>query len=291
MHRRSFLKNSALSAAALSFTNATEMLVPKGKISIQLYSVRDDMAKDAAGTIAALAKMGFRNVEGFGLGDGNIFGMPVADFKKILIQNGISMPSCHTFLKKEMFDAAGKPADGFKKLIDDAALFGIKYLIHPWILPEMRTAETIKQIAGWLNAGSELAQKQGINMSYHNHDFEFTEKATDGRLLYEVLLQETDPKLVKLQMDIYWVAKANYQPIDWLNLYPNRFKLFHVKDMAADEKRETIEVGDGIINFQNIFNIATKLGVEYYVIELEHYRTTPMQGIEKSIKALKKLRF
>jgi sugar phosphate isomerase/epimerase len=291
MHRRSFLKNSALSAAALSFANTSEIFAMKGKISVQLYSVRDDMAKDAAGTIAGLAKMGFKNVEGFGLDKGSIFGMPVADFKKILTKNGVLMPSCHTFLSKEMFDAAGKPAEGFTKLLDDASVLGVKYVIHPWIFPEMRTTETIKQIVGWMNSGGQLAQKRGISLAYHNHDFEFTTRADDGRLLYEVLLQELDSKVTKLQMDLYWVQKANYQPTDWLNLYPNRIKLFHVKDMAADEKHETIEVGDGIIDFQKIFNVGMKQGVEYYVIELEHYLTTPMQGIEKALKGLKKLKF
>ncbi len=292
MERRSFLKNSGLAAAALGFQNTLELGAPAKKIGLQLYSVRDDMAKDAGGTIAALAKMGYRNIEGFGMQmePGNIFKTPVAEFKKMMAGNGQSMRSSHINLDSTMFDAKGKPGDIFKKHLESSATLGLDYLIYPWIKPEERTTEFMKNACNWLNEGGALAKKQGITMGYHNHDFEFTQRTPDGRLLYEVLLQETDPALVAMQMDLYWVCFAGYQPMDWLKMYPNRFRLFHVKDMAATEKRETIEVGDGSINFQEIFDVARSKGVEHYVVELEHYRTTPMEGVGKAFKGVKKLK-
>lgn len=292
MERRNFLKNTGLAAAALSFQNLSEFGAPTKKIGLQLYSVRDDMAKDAAGTLAALAKMGYKNVEGFGMQNepGSIFKTPAADFKKMLASNGLSMPSTHVNLSDAHFDAAGKPNDVFKKMLDAANTMGVKYFIHPWIEPKERTSEMMKKVCGWLNEGGMLTKKQGITIGYHNHDFEFTQKVGDGRLVYEYLLHETDPSLVKFEMDLYWVVFAKHQPMDWLKLYADRFRLFHVKDLAATEKRETIEVGDGVINFQEIFNVARSKGLEHYVVELEHYRTTPMDGVGKALNGVKKLK-
>ena len=120
--------------------------------------------------------------------------------------------------------------------------------------------------------------------------FHAGQRGPDGRLLIEWLLHETDPKLVAMEMDMYWVAFAKNNPIDWFKLYPGRWELCHVKDMAATEKRETIEVGDGTIDFSSIFKLSATAGLKYYIIELENYRTTSMEGVKKARAGFLKIR-
>lgn len=287
--RRSFLKNAAVAAAAAPLLSASEIVNPVPRnIGVQLWSVREDMKKDAKGTIEALAKMGYRQVEPFGFDGGNLFGLSYADFGALLKNNGMTMPSTHSMFTLASYDE-GKDdiTDAAKKIIDDAAKNGVKYVIAPWMKDEDR--KEIGKMTKALNAAGKYAKKAGVRQAYHNHNFEFQQKGPDGRLLMEWLLQETDPSLVALEMDIYWVANANYNPLDWFRLYPGRWELCHAKDLAATEKRESIEVGDGIIDFKSIFKKSAQAGMKYYIVELEAYVTTPLQGVDRSRKGLLKM--
>ena len=116
-------------------------------------------------------------------------------------------------------------------------------------------------------------------------------KGPDGRLMNEWLLQEIDPKVMSMEMDIYWVCFAGYNPRDWFRHYPGRWELCHAKDMAKTEKRETVEVGDGSIDFASIFKQGKLAGLQYHIVELEHYKTTPMEGVERARENFLKLRF
>ncbi|MCW5924684.1 MAG: sugar phosphate isomerase/epimerase [Saprospiraceae bacterium] len=292
--RRQFLKNTSLAAAgtvlapqhllnALSFP-------PIQHLGVQLWSIREDMGKDTPGTVKALANMGYREVEGFGYSDGKMFGMPIADFSKLLKDNGISMPSSHVMFTSKSFDAASKSlTDSAKKAIDDAAAIGQKYVVCPYMIDEDRAAvaDMVKVFA----AAGEYAKKAGLRFGYHNHDFEFTKRGPDNRLIVEWLLHEVDPKLMAMEMDIYWVAFAHHNPLDWINLYPGRWELCHAKDMAKTEKRESIEVGDGSIDFTAIFKQSQKAGLKYYIVELENYVTTPLEGVKRARQNLLKLKF
>lgn len=280
--RRNFLKTTtiALSGAALS-VHKVPVPYPAKHLGLQLWSVRDAMATDAAGTIGALAKMGYREVEGFGLADGKIFGMPINDYSKLLKTNGISTPSCHFPITLDDWDATTKSLkDKAKEAIDQMAAIGQKYVITPWMGEQDRPR--IAELVQVFNAAGEYCKKAGMRFGYHNHNFEFEQRGPDGRLLLEWLLHETDPRLVCFEMDLYWVTFAHYNPIDWFRLYPGRWELVHVKDMANTEKRETIEVGDGTIDFSAIFKHAVQAGIQYYIIELEHYRTNSMDGVKKA---------
>jgi sugar phosphate isomerase/epimerase len=287
--RRTFLKNAALTAAAAPFISPTDLLAVTPKhIGVQLWSVREDMNKDPKATIEAIAKMGYREVEPFGFDSGKLFGLSYADFKSLLKNNGISMHSTHCGMGLKNYDAvSGDITDATKKTIDDAAAAGLKYVIVPYMGNEDRPQ--IVNVVKMLNAAGKHASKAGIKLAYHNHDFEYTTKGPDGRNLMEWILHETDPKQVALEMDLYWVVKAKYNPLDMFRLYPGRVELCHVKDMAKTEKQETVEVGDGSINFKEIFSKASQAGLKYYVVELENYVTTPMQGIDRARKNLVKI--
>lgn len=290
--RRAFLKNSALALAGTAILPSTiETLVqPVRHLGVQLYSVRDDISKDPVGTLEAIAKMGYREVEGYGYKDGKMFGMPFAEYLKVLRNNGLSMPSSHCNFSLADYEEGKKSlSDRAKRAIDDAVAMGQKYVIFPW-MTEAERKEVVK-IVQLTEAGAEYAQKAGIRFGYHNHDFEYIQRGPDGRLLIEWLLQEIDPKILAMEMDLYWVCYAKYNPLDWFRLYPGRWELCHAKDMAATEKHETIEVGDGTIDFSSIFHQSQQAGLKHYVIELEHYRTTPLAGVKKARENFLKLKW
>jgi len=140
-------------------------------------------------------------------------------------------------------------------------------------------------------AAANYAKKAGVRLAYHNHDFEFTQRGPDNRLLIEWLLQEIDSSLIDFELDIYWVAFSNYTPLDWFRLYPGRWKLCHVKDLANTTERETVEVGDGLIDFNAIFKQRDEAGFQHFIIELEHYKTTPLQGVKRAREGFLKLTF
>ncbi|MCC6413096.1 MAG: sugar phosphate isomerase/epimerase [Saprospiraceae bacterium] len=292
--RRRFLQISAVAAAAGAMSTPLFCAIDPDKRvkdpGLQLWSVREEMTKDAKTTIGALAKMGYRSVEGFGYKNGKMFGMPITDFSKLLKDNGFTMPSSHTMFALDSYDATKKSlTDDAKRSIDDAAAIGQKYVICPWMNENERSR--ITELMPVYTAAAEYCKTAGVQFGYHNHDFEFTKKGPDGRLLIEWLLQDIDPKLVTFEMDIYWVSFAKFKPTDWFERFPGRWELCHVKDMAKTAKQETVEVGDGSIDFPAIFKQSKKAGLKHYVIELENYLTSPMQGVERSLNNFKKLKW
>lgn len=292
MNRRRFLELSAMTTAGLALTHPllAEESKPVKHLGLQLWSVRGDMEKDAAGTIKALSQMGYREVESFGYNEGKIFNMPFKDFLKLLKDNGIKMPSSHVMFTSKSYDAAGKSlTDSAKKAIDAAAAAGQKYVVCPYMADEDRTR--LPEMVKVYQAAGEYAKKAGVRFGYHNHNFEFEGKGADGRLIIEWLLNEVDPKIMAMEMDIYWVKFANHDPLDWFKRYPGRWELCHAKDMARSKDRESIEVGDGSIDFPSIFKERATAGLKYYIIELEAYKTTPLKGAQRSREGFLKLNY
>lgn len=292
--RRQFLKNSSLALAgtALAADGLPSALLhpPVAHLGVQLWSVREDMNKDVAATVKTLRSAGYREVEGFGYSDGKMFGMPLADFSKLLKDNGISMPSVHFMVTSKDYDAGKKElSDAAKKGMDSFAAAGTRYVVCPYMADDDRLK--IPDMVKVYQAAGEYAKKAGIRFGYHNHNFEFEKRGPDNRLIIEWLLHEVDPKLMAMEMDIYWVSYANYNPLDWINAYPGRWELCHAKDMAKTEKRETVEVGDGSIDFTAIFKQSQKAGLKYYIIELENYVTTPLEGVKRARQNFLKLKF
>ncbi len=292
--RRSFLKNTSLAMAGAAFLPETlSSLItppPVAHLGLQLWSVREDMGKDATGTVKALSQMGYREVEGFGYADGKMFGMPITDFLKLLKDNGISMPSVHNMVTWKDYDAGSKSiSDAAKKAIDTFAANGTRYVVCPYMIDEDRAR--IADMVKVYQAAGEYAKKAGVRFGYHNHNFEFSQRGPDNRYLIEWILHEVDPKVLAMEMDIYWVAFANHNPLDWFKLYPGRWELCHAKDMAKTEKRETIEAGDGSIDFVSIFKQSKVAGLKYYIVELENYVTTPVEGVKRARQNFVKLRF
>lgn len=255
-------------------------------LGVQLYSVRGDMDKNPLETLKKVAAIGYREVEGAGYNDGKFYGYAPQAFAKLLKSLGLSMPSGHFTLATEHLQGNAL-TDVWKKGIDAAAAVGQRYLISPWVKEEDRAPERMKRLVEGFSIAAEAVKAAGMQFAYHNHDFEF--KPFGDQLLYDYILKQTDPALVKMQLDLYWVVYAGQDPVEWFKRHPGRFPLYHVKDMAKTARRETIEVGAGSIDFAQIFRHDQVAGVKHYVVELEHYRTTPLQGIEEAYRGFKQV--
>jgi len=285
--RRSFLKTTAVASAGLLLAPDLFAAPKKTLIGTQLYTVRDLMASDPLGTLAKVAKIGFNTVEGATYTGTELFyGMPASQFKNVLSDNGLEMISNHYLLGEQMKDAKGTVSNDWQKAVDDAAEAGLKYMVCAYLFDNERgTLDHYKQTAEKLSSAGEVAKKAGLQLCYHNHNFEFIEQ--DGKLPYDVMLQNSDPNYLKMEMDIYWIYKAKQDPIAIFNKYPGRFPLWHVKDMDNTPKQMFTEVGAGVIPFKTVFAQAKKAGMKYFFNEQDVCPGDPLVSMIKSYKYIK----
>jgi sugar phosphate isomerase/epimerase len=180
----------------------------------------------------------------------------------------------------------GTMQNDWNKAVDDAAAVGLKYMICAWLQPSERgTLDHYKQVGDDLNKAGEVCKKAGIQLCYHNHDFEFIQE--NGKYPYDTLLSTTDKDLVKMEMDMYWMTKAKQDPIAIFNEHPGRFPLWHLKDMDNTPKQMFTEVGNGIIDFKKIFANAKKAGLKYFFVEQDVCPGDPYDSITKSVNYIK----
>jgi sugar phosphate isomerase/epimerase len=287
--RRSFLKTSAMLSAGLLVAPHL-FAYDKKYIGLQLYTVRDAMDKDPAGTLAKVAQIGYNSVEAATYtGSEMFYGMSGMAFSKILKDNGLIVPSSHYRLGEDTMN--GKPMKGtllndWNKAVDDAAALGVKYMICAWLSPTERgKLDHYKKIAGDMNKAGEVCKKAGIQLCYHNHDFEFIQE--DGKYPYETLLANTDKELVKMEIDLYWLTKAKQDPIALINAHPGRFPLWHLKDMNNKPDQMFTEVGNGVIDFKSILKHSKKAGLQYFFVEQDVCPGSPFDSITQSITYIK----
>ena len=285
--RRSFLKTAAVVSAGLIVSPDLFAMSNRRQIGTQLYTVRDLMAKDPIGTLEKISKIGYKTVEGATYTGSELFyGMPPEQFKMVLSDNGLEMISGHYLLGAAMPNTKGTMVNDWQKAVDDAAAIGLKYMVCAHLSnTERGNLDGYQQTAEKLSLAGAISQKAGIQLCYHNHDFEFV--AQDGKLPYDVLLQGTDPDLVKMEMDIYWVYKAKQDPIALFKKYPGRFPLWHVKDMDNTPKQMFTEVGNGVIPFKSIFAQAKVAGLDYFFNEQDVCPGDPLDSMAKSYKYIK----
>ena len=287
--RRSFVKSVALFSTGML---ASPALSAKDKtdIGLQLYTLRDAMQKDPMGTLARVAKMGYTTMEGATYtGSGLFYGMAPAAFAKELKKTGLTMPSSHYRLGEEQ--EKGQPVQGtmlhgWDKAVDDAAQVGVKYMVCAYLSDAERGGlDHYKYVADQLNKAGERCKKAGIQLCYHNHDFEFI--AQDGKMPYDLLLA-ADKELVKMELDLYWATKAGQDPVALFKKHPGRFPLWHVKDMDKTPARNFTEVGNGSIDFKRIFAQSKLSGMKYFFVEQDQTPGSPFDSIQKSITHIKR---
>ncbi len=281
--RREFLKQSSILSAAF-FMPDDVLFKAKKNIGLQLYTLRSSISKDPKAVLAAVAKLGYKQVETFGYGNGKWFGLTPAELKDVLKENGLTSPSGHTFgggtFTKDGWE------ENWKKAVADSKALGQEFIVVPYLEDPYRSIDNYKKIAAALNKAGEIAKEGGSKVAYHNHDFEFKEQ--DGQRGFDILLKETDPKLVKFELDIYWAVKAGYDPIQLFKESPGRYAMWHVKDIDKTDKKFFTEVGNGSIDWKPIFAKAKTSGMKYFFVEQDVTPGEPMDSISQSINYLKK---
>jgi sugar phosphate isomerase/epimerase len=237
------------------------------KMGLQLFTLRAAMANDVAGTLTRIAAIGYEEVETYGFDDGAIryYGLDAKAFRQMLAANKLTTSSGHYDLNKFVASPIGDLGRYVDKCVDGARALGQEYITWPWLDEQSRTIEKFKVVAERLNVVGERIKKAGLQLAYHNHDFEFVEH--DGRIGYDIIAGETDPNLVKLQMDLYWIAHGSkLTPRQWFEKYPGRFVMWHVKDMHRTS-RDYTELGNGTIDFTKIWPDASLAGLKHFFVE------------------------
>jgi sugar phosphate isomerase/epimerase len=287
--RKQFLKLSALALSGTLFAHIDSFGKTQRKVGLQLYTLRNELPKDLEGTLKKVADIGYREVELFGYGDGKFFGKTPKEFKALLQSLNLSAPSGHYTTGNTNPSSKGTLTNEWKRAVDDAVELGQKYMICSFLFPEERkTLDDYKRHAELFNKSAETCKQSGIQFGYHNHDFEFV--AIDGQVPYDILLKQTDPKLVQMELDLYWVSFAGKDPVQLFKQNPGRFPMWHVKDMEKSAQRSFAEVGTGSIDFQRIFNAAKTAGLKHYFVEQDVTKRPPLEAITISYNNVNKLK-
>jgi len=278
--RRSFIKGvSATVAASFFLPQELSAFAPTKFIGIQLYTLHKQVKEDFLGSLHKIADIGYNSIEAAGYAEGKFYGYAPREYKKVTTDMGLFPVSTHTNV-----DLLGA-----QRIIDDTLEAGHKYLVVPSIPSAERTSlDHYKKIADQFNEIGLLCNASGLKFGYHNHAFEFD--AMEGAIPYEVLLDETQPDLVTMQVDFYWMVYGGGNPMDYFIRYPRRFGLWHIKDMDNKDSKESTEIGSGIIDWPNIFREKEMAGMEYYFLEQEHFKIDPFKSIEQSYKYLANLK-
>jgi sugar phosphate isomerase/epimerase len=285
--RREFIKLGGNLVAGFALAPIACKLMPKETeadklkaFGIQLWTVKNALAKDPKGVLKQLSSDGYKQIESFEGSKGMFWGMSNTDFKKYMDDLGMTIISSHCDITKD-----------FEKKAGEAAAIGMKYLLSPYISVQ-KTVDDYKKIAEQFNQSGAICKKAGIRFGYHNHDHDF--KTVDGQSVMDLYLQNTDPALVDFEMDIYWVVTAGQDPEAWIKKYKNRFRLCHIKDRTkgATEKDASCILGQGSIDFSKILKTARKNGMQYYIVEQERYdNTTEMDCAKADANYLKQFKF
>jgi sugar phosphate isomerase/epimerase len=273
MNRRTFIGSSIAAtlatAAKPSWAAATHSI---DRVGLQLYTVRDAMKTDFEGTIAKVAATGYKEVEFAGY-----FDHSPKDVRAILDKNGLAAPSCHVG-----YDVVEKK---WPETIEAARIVGHSYIVCPWIDEKQRAEPSgWKSAADLFNKAGDASKKAGIQFGYHNHSFEFLPaESLGGKLPYDLLLAETDPKLVTMELDLCWISVAGKDPLAYFDKYPGRFPLVHVKDWIKDPNAtdaykgatgsavkiggRLADVGQGSIDWKRIFAHSEEAGIKHFFVE------------------------
>lgn len=275
--RRKFLKASGgIALGTLLLPNFLSAAKVKN-VGIQLYTVREAMLSDAQGTLEKLAKIGYTELESARSEKGNYYGLSTQEVVKICKDLGMTMRSGHVHID-----------ENWEKSIEQAAEIGQEYLVCSSLPSEGQTVDNYKKVADIFMKAAEDCKRAGLTFGYHNHDYEFEKE--DETVLYDVLLDNTDPELVKMELDLGWVVVTGNDPVDYFKKYPGRFPLWHLKDMKK-EHPESTEFGKGLINIKEMMRNAKDSGMKYFFVEQEEYANNAMESIRHNFDYLMKLDF
>lgn len=291
INRRDFILQSTSlgSATLISLSSLTNFSFAKYKMGLQLFTVREPLANDVAGTIKKISSIGYEDCETYGYDpvQGKYYGLKASAFKQLLADNKMITTSGHYDFTKFFDKSSDEMMRYVDQCIEGAHALGQRYITWPWLDPAFRTLENFRLLTGKLNVIGERVSKAGLGFAYHNHDFEFVDYG--GENGYNIIMRETDPALVKLQMDLYWVAHSSKLSVsELISRQPGRFVMWHIKDMDK-VNRDYSELGNGSIDFSVILPEASRAGLQYYYIEQGgNFAKNPIQSITDSAAYFKK---
>jgi sugar phosphate isomerase/epimerase len=247
------------------------------KIGLQLYSIQSEAEKDLLGTLEKVRDMGYDSVQFAGL-----FGISAKEVKKVLDSTGLTVAGAHIPLDRFSGDA-------LKRHIDEQMVLGNDLMIMPYLTEEQRQSiDDYKRVAETLNEAAFKSKEYGVRVAYHNHDFEFYK--LEGKLPFDVIYQETDPELVKMELDTYWAKYAEFEPEELLKTYKGRCVSLHLKDMTTtDDKKVSTIAGSGSLDMRGFLKLADEEQVDYCVIEQEYFEGNPLSEVEKGVQNIKAL--
>ena len=300
--RKDFLKVSTTAALGL-------LILPGGvqafykkqkKIGLQLYTLFNVLDNDVTGSLAKVAAIGYKEIESAFSKKGGYYGMKPKEFAGVLKDLGLFWKSHHVLGAPFKMPPGAKPPagpdgkpivipqmknlrDNYQQIIDEAGEAGFPYLVCA--NTPIGTIEEVKQSIDTLNKASEAAKKAGIIMAYHNHDKEF--ETLDGKVIYDRLLEETNPHTLKMELDLCWVTKAGVDPVALFKKHPGRFTLWHVKDLDK-YKKGPVPVGTGVVDFKRIFANAKVSGMKHFFVEHDN-PADPFASISTSYHNLNKM--
>ena len=262
--RREALRRMGLMAAStvgiteLGCAQTNVVTGPLGPLGVQLYTLRQKMARGVDRTFARVAEIGYREVEFAGY-----FGRNPAEIRSGLAAAGLSSPSAHVDLNAVISD--------WPNTLDIATVIGHRYLVVPSIPPAMRiTLDHWRAVADIFNRAAAEAQEAGIQFAYHNHDVEFA--PIDGQVPFDLLCEQTDPGLVQIELDLFWITHGGGDPMAFFERWPGRVPMVHVKDRTAEGVMT--EVGAGDIDWPAIFGARARAGIRHYFVEHDQ----PVEG-------------
>ncbi|GAB0157166.1 sugar phosphate isomerase/epimerase [Chryseobacterium sp. Alg-005] len=263
MHRKDFITLSSLGFLGLYSCGISGIAHRKKPLAIQLYTIRDAISQDPEKALEKLADLGYKQLEIYGY-NGTFFGKSRSEFQAILKNTGLQVISSH-HTTGIMDKSPGTLLNNWEKSVEDLHYIGAEYMVCSYLFPEERTVDHYKKLPELLEKSGEITKKAGIQMAYHNHDFEF-EKWDDKGNIYDFILKNSSSEMVKMELDLYWISKAGLDPLSYFEKHPGRFPLWHVKDMQKDSKDFT-EIGNGTIDFKRIFKTRKKAGLKYWFVE------------------------
>lgn len=275
--RRNFIKTTgtlAIATACIPKIADAFASAPK-TVGIQLYTFRKELLQDAPGTLKQIAAIGYKEIESARSEKGNYYGLSPKEIKSTCQELGMNLISGHVHYDKD-----------WQKSLDEAAESGQQYIISAVLPVNGQTADNYKHSAEVFNKAGEDCKKMNLTFGYHNHASEF--EKVNGQTLYDILLDNTDPNLVKMEMDLGWIIAAGGDPQYYFDKYPGRFPLWHLKDVDK-AKNQSTEFGKGVVDIAKMFSYAKQSGMKHFFVEQEDYTVNALESSKYDFEYLAKM--
>ncbi len=277
INRRVFIQQASALAASSILPAGFFSPAKINRYGVQLYSFRDAMAKDPKGTLKIIADIGFKEIESARSNKGLYYGLSPEEMKMVCEDLGMTLSSGHVHLDNQ-----------WGKTMDEAVASGQEYVICSTMPSNGQTVDNYKRVAEAFNKAGEECKTRGLKFGYHNHEYEF--ESDGGQVLYDVLMDNTDPDLVHMELDLGWVVVAGKDPLDYFTKYPGRFPLWHLKDMDM-RKKESTEFGKGGLDIKAMLQNQKASGVKHIFVEQEEYAVSPAQSMKENMAFLGRLKY